>query len=279
MAIRSIFCPKCGSNINADDSREYSFCNKCGRRIIIPQIKKPTQPEIKQKKEVDVIPNLCTRCNGTLKLSANKESAVCEYCGAFYSNKTVFISRDETEIQRAEYDVQKRKIELEAEERKRKLEIEAEEKRKQEEQELEEKQAKRRRVLTEVWCWIFGIVFYIFFVRWAVNQHYGRTSFLLFVLIINTAITCIIVLSSINKKRRNTNNASKVDEDIVSNVDNSMKIGNNGCISMGDGIKNSNSLSTSTSNNVAKGIATGAAIGAGLTAAGLVVKGIKNILK
>lgn len=198
----NVFCSKCGNSVSINDNQEYFFCNKCGNRGTVPRIKKPTAEKQNQEKKEGGIPNLCTRCNGTLSLSENKESAVCEYCGAVYTNKTVLISRNETEIQKAELEIKKRKIEIEAEEKIRKLEKEAEEKRKIEGKELEEARVIRNRVLTEVWSWIFGIVFYIMFIIWAVRHHNGQTSWVLFSFAVIFAIVYGVIMLVLNTKRR-----------------------------------------------------------------------------
>ncbi len=271
------FCPKCGVRISVDDNREFFFCNKCGNKGIVPRKNKSAAIEKNDTKEYG-IPNLCSRCNGILTFSEDRESAVCEYCGAIYSNKKVYINRDETEIQRAEIETKKRKIELEAEERKRKLEIEAEEKRRQENRELEEIRKKRNKVLTEVWSWIFGVAFYILFIIWAVRNHNGLSSWLLMTFaIILAAVYGMIMLTihikpSDNQSSVYKNENQTTTDEINSNITGKHNNSGNEYVDLGNN-------NTANTHSVAKGIATGAAIGTGIAAAGLAFKGIRKILK
>lgn len=272
MANKNVFCPKCGNNMSVDDTREYFFCNKCGTRGVVPKTKQQ-QTSVKQERNVNVIPSLCTRCNGTLKFSADRESAVCEYCGATYTNKTVYVSRDETEIQRAEYEAQKRKIELEAEERKRKLELEEAERKRQHNKELEESRVKRVKVLAEVWGWIFCIALYVAFILWAVAKHNGSGFHWVYTLVsldIIFLIVGLIVIPVRLKRARVVETPQKerviVQEKVIYNNSNNNYVDLN------------NSKGSSTAGNVAKGLAAGAAIGTGI-AAGLAFKGIRRLFK
>ena len=55
MALRMVFCPECGQQIQVDDSKAFCFCPQCGRKIpvstelpqqsIAPQPGTVSQPE------------------------------------------------------------------------------------------------------------------------------------------------------------------------------------------------------------------------------------------
>ena len=282
MANKNVFCSKCGTGILIDENKEFFFCSKCGNRGIVPKAY-PTSTTTNEKK-INEIPAVCNRCNGALTLSEDKLSAVCEYCGATYTNRTVFISRDETEIQRAEYEAKKRQIELEAEERKRKMEFEEIEKKRQYNKELEESRIKRVKILAEVWGWISFIGLYCAFIVWAVEKHNGNYH-IGSVLLLVAVIFCILLgILSVITRLKNTkvtetpqNERYIVQEKVVYKDTTNRTSHNDNYVKLNSNSRN-NSGNVKGNGNIAKGVVTGAAIGTGI-AAGIAFKAIKKLLK
>ncbi len=174
-------CVNCGRIMKIQVDRGYSFCGECGTKNAL------------EKSAVRMVPLTCTSCGGNMEVDPDRDFAFCTYCGAKNiisdDNKKTFVYKHED---RAE--VMRMQLEKEKYEREKKLDDEF----------IAKQEAKYRKSIKVLIpsCVVFFIIIALIQIFESLNLDNGFLVFLLVMSFIELDIVFIILMDSLNKKRK-----------------------------------------------------------------------------